>query len=171
MDMNAEILILLGRDILRVHKVCKQCNGPHDAPYSQILDLGWVIMGDVCLDRMRTSSKIHSFKTYMLVNGRASHFKQCPRHYEVKKEPLDIIQVLDVTPTLCDDNLGTTVFCTTNDDNKIALSVEDREFIKIMDKEYFQDESNSWAAPLHLHAARVKLPTNREQALSRFNPL
>lgn len=37
MDMNAEILILLGRDILRVHKVPKQCNGPDDAPYAQKL--------------------------------------------------------------------------------------------------------------------------------------
>ena len=34
MDMNAEILVLLGRDILRVHKVHKQCNGP-DGPDSQ----------------------------------------------------------------------------------------------------------------------------------------
>ncbi|XP_073471088.1 uncharacterized protein [Aquarana catesbeiana] len=133
MDMNAEILILLRRDILRVHKVRKQCNGPDDAPYAQKLDLGWVIVGDVCLDTMCMSPEIHSFKTYMLGNGRASHFKQCPHHYEVKEKPLDIIQVSDVTPNLCDDNLGTTVFCTTSNDNKIVLSVEDREFIKIMD--------------------------------------
>lgn len=79
----------------------------------------------------------------MLGNGLASHFKQCPRHYEVKEKPLDIIQVPDVTPNLCDDNLGTKVFCTTSDHNKIALSVEDSEFIKIMDKEFFQYESNS----------------------------
>lgn len=32
MDMDAEILVLLGRDILRVHKVRQQCNGSDNAP-------------------------------------------------------------------------------------------------------------------------------------------
>lgn len=51
LDDSAEILLLLGRDILRVHKVRSQINGPHNAPYAQRLDLGWVIVGDVCLGR------------------------------------------------------------------------------------------------------------------------
>lgn len=41
-------MLLLSRDIIRVHKVWK-LNGPHDVPYAQKLDLGWVIVGDVCL--------------------------------------------------------------------------------------------------------------------------
>ena len=45
-DPDAAILMLLGRDILRVHKVRKQFNGPNNAPYAQQLDLGWVIVGD-----------------------------------------------------------------------------------------------------------------------------
>ncbi|XP_038823288.1 uncharacterized protein LOC120023350 [Salvelinus namaycush] len=43
-DPDAPILLLLGRDILRVHKVREQINGPHDTPYAQRLDLGWVIV-------------------------------------------------------------------------------------------------------------------------------
>lgn len=39
-DNGADILLLLGRDIMRVHKVRSQINGPHDAPYAQRLDLG-----------------------------------------------------------------------------------------------------------------------------------
>lgn len=50
-DPEAEILLLLGRDILRVHKVREQHNGRYDEPYAQRLDLGWVIVGDVCLGR------------------------------------------------------------------------------------------------------------------------
>lgn len=46
-DDNALILLLIGRDMVRVHKVCEQINGPRDAPYTQWLDLGWVIVGDV----------------------------------------------------------------------------------------------------------------------------
>lgn len=50
LNENAQIFILLGRDILQVHKVRQQYNGNHDDPYAQRLDLGWVIVGDVCLD-------------------------------------------------------------------------------------------------------------------------
>ena len=39
-DPTAEILLLLGRDIIRVHKVREQVNGPHNAPFAQCLDLG-----------------------------------------------------------------------------------------------------------------------------------
>lgn len=37
LDSNAQILMLLGRDIVRVHKVRKQISGPHNAPYAQKL--------------------------------------------------------------------------------------------------------------------------------------
>lgn len=40
LDPDAEILLLLGRDIVRLHKVRQQVNGPHDAPFAQRLDLG-----------------------------------------------------------------------------------------------------------------------------------
>lgn len=41
LDEEAQILLLLGRDILRAHKVRKWVNGPHDAPFALNLDLGW----------------------------------------------------------------------------------------------------------------------------------
>ncbi|XP_077390535.1 uncharacterized protein LOC144027111 [Festucalex cinctus] len=49
LDPNAEILLLLGRDILQAHKVRQRINGPHNAPFAQRLDLGWVVVGEVCL--------------------------------------------------------------------------------------------------------------------------
>ncbi|RXN36772.1 hypothetical protein ROHU_002657 [Labeo rohita] len=49
LDPDAKILLLLGRDILQVHKVREQISGPGDAPFAQRLDLGWVVVGDVCL--------------------------------------------------------------------------------------------------------------------------
>ena len=39
---------LLYFDIISIHKVRKQFNSPCDAPYAQELDLGWVIVGNVC---------------------------------------------------------------------------------------------------------------------------
>lgn len=47
LDPKTNILLLLGRDILHVYEVCKQMNVPHNAPFAQKLDLGWVVTGDV----------------------------------------------------------------------------------------------------------------------------
>ncbi|KAJ8353107.1 hypothetical protein SKAU_G00206740 [Synaphobranchus kaupii] len=47
-----------------------------------------------------------------------------------------------------EDSLGLAVFKRTADDEKHALSIEDKLFLKIMDEEVFQDEFNSWVAPL-----------------------
>ena len=40
LDPQAPILLLLGRDTIRAHKVRKQVNGPHNSPYAQKLDQG-----------------------------------------------------------------------------------------------------------------------------------
>lgn len=57
---HAPTLLLLGRDILRVHKVHERINGPNNAPYPQILDLVWVIVGEVRLGKPHsTSQKTH----------------------------------------------------------------------------------------------------------------
>jgi len=45
----AEILLLLGRDMIKVLKVREQVNWPYNAPFAQRLDLGWVLVGEVCL--------------------------------------------------------------------------------------------------------------------------
>lgn len=34
LDPDAEILLLLGRDVIRAHKVRQQVNGPHNAPFT-----------------------------------------------------------------------------------------------------------------------------------------
>lgn len=62
-DPQAPIMLLLGQDIIRVHKVHKQVNGPHNLPYAQKLDLGWVIVGDVCLGNVHRPLTISTFHT------------------------------------------------------------------------------------------------------------
>ncbi len=51
-DPGAPIMMLLGRDIIKVHKVMKHINGPREAPYALKLDLGWVIVDNVCLGKL-----------------------------------------------------------------------------------------------------------------------
>lgn len=44
LDPPADILI--GRDLICAHKVRRQHSGPHNVTYSQLLNLGWVIVGE-----------------------------------------------------------------------------------------------------------------------------
>lgn len=63
LDPSAPIMLLLGRDIISVHKVRKQVNGPRDAPYAQKLDSGWVIVGNVCLGSVHKPPTVNTFYT------------------------------------------------------------------------------------------------------------
>ncbi|TWW54220.1 hypothetical protein D4764_0192230 [Takifugu flavidus] len=50
LDPSADILLLLGRDVIQAHKVRRQINGSNKAPYAQQLDLGgepYAVMADV----------------------------------------------------------------------------------------------------------------------------
>ena len=45
--------------------------------------------------------------------------------------------------------------------------MEDREFVKVMNREFQCDASGNWIAPLSIRPLRLRLPNNREQALHR----
>ena len=177
LDENAHILLLLGRDILRVHKVREQINGPHDSPFALKLDLGWVLIGDVCLGNSHKPS-VQSYKTNILDNGRPSLFTPCHSHIRLK-EKLNIkdehgMHHVFKGNSACsadEDPIDHSVFKRTKNDNKLAPSIEDEIFLETMDKEFFQDKNNSWVAPLPFRCPRPLLPNNREQALTRLSSL
>lgn len=86
LDSNAQILMLLGRDIVRVHKVRKQISGPHNASYAQKLDLGWVIVGNLCLGDVHTTLAVKTLFTNVTEKGRPTMLKPCPNVYNVKEK-------------------------------------------------------------------------------------
>ncbi|KAK7889533.1 hypothetical protein WMY93_025093 [Mugilogobius chulae] len=90
LDFNAQILMLLGRDVVRVHKVRKQISGPHNAPYAQKLDLGWVIVGNVCLGDVHKTLAVKTLFTNATEKGRPTMFEPCPNVYTVKERHCDI---------------------------------------------------------------------------------
>ena len=172
-------MLLLGRDIIRVHKVRRQVNGPHNAPYAQKLDLGWVIVGNVCLGSAHKPHTVNTFYTNALERGRPTIFEPCPNVLQIK-EKYSINQAPD-RPAACsrekptcnkeEDHLGCTVFQQTKDDNKVAPSIEDTIFLEIMEHGLRKDEDNSWVAPLPFKSPRRHLPDNRAQAASRLSSL
>lgn len=158
LDPKAEILLLIGRDLLRVHKVRKQINGRNNEPFAQKLDLGWVVVGDVCVNGMHGPPTVSSMKTYISDSGRPSTFLECENKIKVR----DLY-------TERSDTLS--VFSRTIHDHQLAPSIEDKRFLDIMEKGFLQDDSNSWVAPLPFRHPRRKLPNNREYAEKRFASL
>lgn len=64
-DTEADILLFIGRDLPDVHHILEQRTGPPHSPYAQKTKLGWVIVGDVCLDKRHCPDSVHIFKTYV----------------------------------------------------------------------------------------------------------
>lgn len=64
--------------------------------------------------------------------------------------------------------IGDGVFLRTADDEKTALSIEDKIFLDLMKKEVYLTEDNHWVAPLPFHSPRIRLPDNKEQAKQRL---
>ncbi|KAI4896990.1 hypothetical protein NFI96_001373, partial [Prochilodus magdalenae] len=175
LDPEAEILLLLGRDIIQVHKVLEQRNGPPHAPFAQRLALGWVIVGDVCINGAHVPSPVNTYRTYVLENGRPSVLCPCLNKIEIKEklDPSCQFQNPSVSeqPSLPRDKtrlMGESIFCHTKDDDKTAPSMEDLAFLRIMEKELKQGDDNSWQAPLPFRSPRQRLPNNLEQARTRL---
>lgn len=167
LDPEAQILLLLRRDILEVHKVREHRNGPPSAPYAQRLDLGWVVVGDVCLGSAHKPVAVTSFRTNVLENGHPSLLTPCPNHLQVKEKFNTRAQhcttphgLAHDTPVLDDCSLGSTIFERTKDDDKVGLAMEDQLFLDLMHKEMLIDDTNSWVAPLPFRSPRRWLPNN-----------
>lgn len=132
LDPSAAILILLGRDIRQALKVRGHINGTHKAPYAQHLDLGWIIVGEVCLGRVHKPEHANVYRTNVLSNGRTSLFDPCTNSLHLK-EKFDTSANCHGPPKVNEmknlfekrDSLGEGVFQRTPDDDKPAMSVED----------------------------------------------
>ncbi|XP_060787641.1 uncharacterized protein LOC132892997 isoform X1 [Neoarius graeffei] len=164
LDPDAQILLLLGRDVLRVHKVRQHINGPNDAPFAQRLDLGWVLVGEVCLGNAH-KPKVYCAKTHVLENGHPSVLTPCPSHIQVKELPNTLAS------NAKEKAMGRLVFQDTKNDNRLALSMEDEKFLQNMNEHVYKDEANSWVTPLPFKHPRPHLPNNKDHALSRLSSL
>ncbi len=132
-------------------------NGPPNAPFAQKLDLGWVIIGDMCLGKVHRPTLVQTYRTSILENGQSTYFHPCPNNYNVKES----------TQRLAERD----IFQRTKDDEKTAPSIEDKLLLQIMEREVYKDDENSWVAPLPFKQPRQYLPNNRPQAVERLNSL
>lgn len=158
LDTQADVLLLLGRDVIEAHQVSKQVLGPPGAPFAQCLGLGWVVIGELCLDTMHSQSVVNVNKTNYLPNGRPSLFKPCTS----KRSVIDHV----------DQHYHyDQVFVRSPDDNKPSLSMDDNAFLQVMDSGLQKDDKGLWVAPLPFRSPRQQLPNNRALALRRARML
>ena len=148
LDENSDIELLIGRDLISAHHVLDHRMGHDSLPYAQKLPLGWVVIGEVCLGKVHRPEISNVNKTFVLHDGRTTLMEPCTSN-------------LRVDP----------VFHKTKDDEKPGLSVEDRQFLDVMDSEFSKDSGGNWVAPLPFRVDRSPLPNNRSHAAKRAKSL
>lgn len=134
-DENANIELLIGRDLISAHHVLDQRVGEDGLPFGQRLPLGWVIIGNVCLGKAHQPEIVSVLKTSVLSNGRASFMTPCESDISVKECCSDIFQRLQ-----CDEKPG--------------LSIEDKKFLHIMESGFHRSSDGFWEAPLPFRDGR-----------------
>jgi hypothetical protein len=159
LDPNSDILLLIGRDLPEAHHVQEQCTGPVGSPFAQQLNLGWVIVGNVCLGQTHKPDTVNVLKTHVLDDGRPTIFQPCENKFVVKDHVSSVSE------------FGTDVFIQTKDDNKPGHSVEDEIFLNLVDREFTKSDDGTWTSPLPFRDPRPRLPNNKSQALNRAHIL
>nr|XP_027232691.1 uncharacterized protein LOC113824143 [Penaeus vannamei] len=61
LDDQAQIQLLIGRDLPEAHHVLDQVTGPPGTPFAQKMKLGWVIVGEVCLGKHHATKNVNCF--------------------------------------------------------------------------------------------------------------
>ena len=152
LDENCEIMLLIGRDLPEAHHIKDQIIGS-DGPFAQLLNLGWVVIGETCVGS--THIPCINVKKTSLREGRHSILPACESKYTIKPHSTET------------HSLDLDIFLRSRDDNKVGLSVEDQIFLDIMNSTCKKDENGYWVAPLPFRENRPELPNNRDVALKR----
>ena len=159
LEDQADILLLIGRDLPEAHHILDQRIGPKGTPYAQRLHLGWVIIGETCLGKVHRPDSVNVNKTYLLPDKRTSYFSPCVNRINVKECPSTQAEI------------GTSVFEKTDRDEKPGLSVEDRDFLNIVNHDMRKSTDGNWVFPLPFRRNRPRLPNNHAQAMKRAKSL
>ena len=163
-DTNAEIQLLIGRDLIEAHHIKEQITGPRGQPFAQRIGLGWAIIGEICLGRLHKRTTVNVNKVSILNNGSVTCNQPCQNHRQIK-EQISASSYVIGNRDFCYH--GDNVFMKTPDDDRTGLSVEDKLFLKLMDTSFTKDKDGMWTAPLPFKETHVDLPNIRTQALRR----
>lgn len=119
--------------------------------------LGWVLIGEVCLDKVYVLDDICVKKIYMVKVGRIFIMFFCISSFIYSEGyGLGFSKLND---------FGILLFECIVDDDKLGLLIEDREFLKIMEIYCKWNEEGSWVFLLLFRMLRDRLLDNRVMVL------
>jgi hypothetical protein len=81
-ETNAEMQLLIGRDLIEVHHIKEQITGPHGQLFAQKIGLGWAIIGEICLGRLHKQTTVNVNKVSFLNNGSVTCSQPCQNHLQ-----------------------------------------------------------------------------------------
>ena len=151
LNSDAEILLLIDRDVPSAHHVHDQQIDSLNGLFAQKTGLGWTVVSDVCLNGAHLLEKISVSRTLILPNCRPSLMEPCDKNFLVKPD-------LPIDP----------VFDRTVGDEKRVLSIEDKVFLKLMEDGFTKNADGNWVAPLPFRNGRPKLENNRDYVRKRM---
>ena len=99
--------------------------GEEGLPYGQKWPLGWVIIRDVFLGKMHQPDVISVNKTLILMNKSSTHLQPCENKILVEDDP---------------------IFQLVPGNEQPGLSIEDRNFLKIMFVGFKRTSDGKWQA-------------------------
>ena len=85
---SVDILLLIGRDVPPLHKVRESRNGRGNSPWAQRLDLGWLILGNACLDGYTNPTTIPPLRPTFCRTGDPPSSSHVQTYYTLKNQPL-----------------------------------------------------------------------------------
>jgi hypothetical protein len=162
LNPDADVMLLICRELIEAHHVLDQQIGPPNTPYAQKLPHGWAIIGETFLCKVHRPDAVNVLKTNLTHDGRITIFKPCSYLFSVNRDKQDSSHI---------HVLGKTIFLETEFDDKTGLSTDNRKFLKILNQNFHKNEDAHWSAPLPFCNQNVKIPNNKPQALKRTKTL
>jgi hypothetical protein len=117
-----------------------------------MLSLGWVLTGNACHGNCHPPVSVNAFNTAVHHDGRGSVFDKCDYALSINTDRDYLFQRRP-------------------NDNDIGQSIEDGQFLKLVDRTFVKTSTGNWAAPLPFKEPQEKLPNNRYVAWKRARML
>ena len=164
---DLEVGLLIGTNCPRAIKPREIIPGSDNDPYGVRTDLGWGIIGRVCLSPLADSNEHHGAWTNKIITKELTSSYECstPRcgsTFVLKSSVKEVFHPAQINQMFELD------FQERRDiESERSLSVEDQKFLKIVNDGIHKREDGHYEMPLPLRSA-VELPNNRSLAIKRL---
>ena len=165
---DLEVGLLIGTNCPRAIKPREIIPGSDNDPYGVRTDLGWGIIGRVCLSPLPDSNEDHGVWTNKIITRELTSSYECGRPrcgatFVLKSRVKEVFNPAQVNEMF---ELDFQERCEVKYER--SLSVEDQKFLKILGDGIHKRENRHYEMPLPLRSEEVELPNNCSLALKRL---